>query len=574
MDKLPHEVLHRVLVQLLWEEKKQCRLVCKRWANIMTGREFQCNNRFYIKDLPSLATFFTLLSEKPQLANQVEYLTIDFIGDYFDTRKLVNIFPNLIKVVIYHESTSISRPYDYYDTLDRPALELKTGSISSIEYLHDFYHCELTRFLLSNGLCARLETLVLNIAALEEAPNDLLPSLKNMPVLKNLTIKNCPVAMETCEAIHTNIPSLETFRLMGTILIPGELPQQIQPALLLTRLELWTYDHDFDGKKNWLRYIGKKYTNIKHFDYDIDSISYSREMTDMYTVEFPPLLQRIGPQLESLRLCITLDRGYQAIQTLSTLDCRIKNIVLRLLNDLDGINALAQTSFFKYIENLSLTRVDVDVELGRLREMTSLKTLNIYFDRIDPNDFYDQDETEEIETYTNELTLDMNQLFRHFPTSTESVTIGYLFANFDNNKEGETFDIKELEFDSIIPNGGRLDQFISRHLPNLQSLVLNECLLASENIMLPNHHLSNLEVSGESIHLNVCLVTKDETRFFSSIVKVDYTPFNYKGKLFPLSESDIQNLACLTITCASVNRLVISGYEADLKSDPFQASVE
>jgi hypothetical protein len=523
--------------------------------------------------MATLANFLVTIQRKPRLANQVEYLTIDSIEDDFDTRKLVNIFPNLIKVVMHHES-AVLRPYDYYDTLDRPALELKTRSIPGIKYLHDFYHCELTRFLLSNELCARLETLVLNMTALHEDPNDLLPSLKDMPVLKNLTIESSPIAMETCETIHSNIPSLQTLVLADVGLIPGEVPQQIQSALLLTRLELWTYDRDFDGKQNWLQYISRKYTNLKHFNYNIDGDSYSREMKNVYTAEFPPLLQRIGPQLESLKLNPGLDRGYQAIQTLGTLDCRIKNIDFCLFEDMDGINALAQTSLFKHIENLSLTRVDVDVELGRLREMTSLKTLKILFEELDPMDLFNEQETEEMETFTDEITLNMNQLFRYLPTSTESITIVQLYADFGIDQEGETFDIKELEFQGITTRGGRIDQFVSKHFPNLQSLSLHDCFEENGSIMLPNHDLSCLQVVKSFTDLNVRLVTKDETRFFSSTLGVNDGPSNYKRKLLPLLESDIQNLPHLTITCASVNKLVIAEFETDLRSDSPQASVE
>jgi hypothetical protein len=92
--------------------------------------------------------------------------------------------------------------------------------------------------------------------------------------------------------------------------------------------------------------------------------------------------------------------------------------------------------------------------------------------------------------------------------------------------------------------------------------------------MLPNHDLSCLQVVKSFTDLNVRLVTKDETRFFSSTLGVNDGPSNYKRKLLPLLESDIQNLPHLTITCASVNKLVIAEFETDLRSDSPQASVE
>jgi hypothetical protein len=206
--------------------------------------------------------------------------------------------------------------------------------------------------------------------------------------------------------------------------------------------------------------------------------------------------------------------------------------------------------------------------------MSSLKTLKIEFEELEALSLYEEHETGEIEMFTNSITLDMNQLFRYLPTSTESITIVQLYADFGIDQEGETFDIKELEFQGITTRGGRIDQFVSKHFPNLQSLSLHDCFEENGSIMLPNHDLSCLQVVKSFTDLNVRLVTKDETRFFSSTVGVDYTPPNYKRKLLPLSESDIQNLPYITITCASVKKLIISGREADLKSDPSQTCVE
>ncbi|KAI8882903.1 hypothetical protein K501DRAFT_285595 [Backusella circina FSU 941] len=392
-----------------------------------------------------------------------------------------------------------------------------------------------------------------------------------MPVLKSLTVDHSPLTIDTFEMIHANVPSLESLCLMGVDLLESELPQNIQPALLMTRLDIWIYDDDHAPKTNWLRYIHKKYTNIMHFNFNVDVISYCRELKNIFSAEYPVLLQSVGPQLESLRLSPYLDRGYQSIRTLGAVNCRIKSMDMCLAEDMGGFDALAETSSFKYIENLDLSKVDIDLELHRLKEMSSLKTLTIYFDELEPLDIFGEDQTEEIQTYTERVTIDMNSFFRQLPSTLESVVIGMAFAKFDNEKIDENFDVKKLEFHHITPKGGRLDQFIWNHFPNVHSLALVDSFQSDERIMLPNCHFTLLQVSKYFTELNVRLITKDETRFFSTREQLKKARPDFKGHLVPVSESDIEDWPCMTIICASVEKLFISGIEACLKSDKVES---
>ncbi|KAI8877190.1 hypothetical protein K501DRAFT_278712 [Backusella circina FSU 941] len=211
-----------------------------------------------------------------------------------------------------------------------------------------------------------------------------------------------------------------------------------------------------------------------------------KEFIGIYSTGYPGLLQGVQSQLEPLRLSSTLDRDFQVIRTLGTLDFQIKNLDMCLYGDMCDFDALAKISSYKYIENLELYEVDVDVYFHKLKEIPNLKILAISFMELNTFVIFNENQTQEIETYTERIKIDMNQSFRQLSTSFESVMIEQFYAKFDN------------------------------HFLNLHSLTIWNSFETGDSIMLPNHHFIHLQVSKYPKELNARLVTKDKAHFFGA----------------------------------------------------------
>jgi hypothetical protein len=169
--------------------------------------------------------------------------------------------------------------------------------------------CEFTRQLTSSGTCTRLE--LLNIAVSGHLINpgkDLYPYLKNMPILKKLTLKYADIGIQDCEVLHNNLPSLESFNLKDVNLKAGPLPRNISPATSLNTL-CYTFNDVQNNADypNWYLYMTKKYPNLKSLvadDYNLPNAG-SEEVTIIYRDGILPLYKIVvnAYTISMLKMC-------------------------------------------------------------------------------------------------------------------------------------------------------------------------------------------------------------------------------------------------------------------------------
>jgi hypothetical protein len=165
MDKLPPELLHRIFIQLDFEQRLACTLVCRSWWSVLDKYSL-FYNLVLKKDKDHFSRFINMFKQSPDRAAQVEELDIELKDSYkFNRRKLLNIFPNtrVLNVEKYFDSDGFMfRHYKRHIN--------NSHSKAKLEHLSDFYQCELVCQIISSKLGVRLKTLCLNTGSIPNTP--------------------------------------------------------------------------------------------------------------------------------------------------------------------------------------------------------------------------------------------------------------------------------------------------------------------------------------------------------------------------------------------------------------------
>jgi hypothetical protein len=66
-------------------------------------------------------------------------------------------------------------------------------------------------------------------------PRNIICQLKNMPVLKELSVMATNISVLDLEVLHTNLPTIQNLELMLLHFLHSELPESIIPAAKLTK---------------------------------------------------------------------------------------------------------------------------------------------------------------------------------------------------------------------------------------------------------------------------------------------------------------------------------------------------
>jgi hypothetical protein len=231
MDKLAPEILHNIFIQLDLKQRLECLRVCRSWWSVLDGYSLFYSVKLTRENNQSnrMINIFKQLDER---AIQVEELDMRITSDsQLNKRELLNIFPN-VRVLRLEPLISITPSITHEVPID-----LK-HSVSKMECLYDFYHCESTSHLLYSNLGGRFKTLHLWFDQVIGTPT-ILSELKDLPVLKKLTLWYPIIKMADLEYIHNNIPSIEDLWLDCITVEAGDIPSKIIPATLVTKLKFY-----------------------------------------------------------------------------------------------------------------------------------------------------------------------------------------------------------------------------------------------------------------------------------------------------------------------------------------------
>ncbi|KAI8890356.1 hypothetical protein K501DRAFT_266267 [Backusella circina FSU 941] len=267
MSRLPPEILHKIFYQLAFRDRLECTLVCRSWWRILDKYSLFYNVEI-IYEINEFSKFMEMFMRSPHRAAQVQKMRLlSCLNISFNKRTLLNTFPN-VRVLKVEWSDGWIRQCEESSYFSEPIK--MTRSTSKIKVLHDSVHCELALQMLKSNLCGRLEVLALNFSDVSHVSIQvILKKLKNLPVLKRLTLQNVAIKINNLESIHKNIPTVETFRLIDVSIRPGKAPSHVTSASSISTLEIdicRAVDRELHSR--FYQYICKKYPNITNIEYN------------------------------------------------------------------------------------------------------------------------------------------------------------------------------------------------------------------------------------------------------------------------------------------------------------------
>jgi hypothetical protein len=296
MNRFPLEILHEIFIKLDFEDRLECLVVCRLWYDVLDRHSLLYDVNLTSEEYPA---FKGMLERQLYRATQVERLSIAYSpGCGLDKRTFCNMFPKLRQLQI--EGYTYRAPItDYYS---KPFHFLH--STSNLNKIEDFGDCKWILQLAQSNLCNKLKSLEIDFYHKAEAgiDNNIVPQLKNMPVLENVVIRKFRLKLTDLEAMHQNLPSITSLKFKFIYPISGEIPHDIKPATLITELKLnIRYANDLNTHIQLYKYVGSKYPSVKDPDYSDwgllkNDTTYVRQV---YNEGILPLYQKIGSHIDT-----------------------------------------------------------------------------------------------------------------------------------------------------------------------------------------------------------------------------------------------------------------------------------
>ncbi|KAI8879751.1 hypothetical protein K501DRAFT_302986 [Backusella circina FSU 941] len=566
MDNLPSELLHDIFIYLPVIQQLQCMLVSRLWARIIHGRSLY--HTVYVKDEYMFQELLKRIKQKPDLANNVECLSLCRVGaSNMTEREILELFPN-IKTLNY---SWFDNPHDTTNDSGEENQRLLLKNRPKI--LSDNSNCILIKLMLAEGLCTHLVSLDLSFSRSGEyTTNDMLPFLKDMPVLKYLELCNTPIKITDFEILHSNIPSLQSLKLSEMRLLLSDFPTRIKPATLFTTLEVYGEFVDPQTKYDWFKYIIEKYPSLTVLLYSI--MDYVPDEFDKKSLiiraDFEDVLRKLGPQLQTLNYYGDLNMFSKKI---GRDDCKwnLKKVIFRECLHQSGLAALVRLHQFKFIENLLICLSAVPFPLNNLENMKHLKILGLHFYQTDHNS--SDDNTDSALEYREFITLNLDEVFQYLHSSVESVDITCYYATFYDTEIQYT-NIKTLILD--IPKlQKRVDDFVVKRLPNLHSLTLTDCYELGGTLEFPNHQFSYLRFFSyrqNSIRVSIITDNFNTEHYYTTDGSYFHEYAEFNSFLLIASSERRDDSKVVFVKCCSVKRLVLGSVnrrDADALLIPF-----
>jgi hypothetical protein len=472
-----------------------------------------------------------VIRDSPFLANQVQVLELRHCISYdFDKRKLFNMFPNLriIKLIGSlrdSEMFPITEPFEF------------TYSTSKVETLREYGRCELSRQLIASDRCSRLRRLTLKVNDIWRQNENSIRLLTNMLVLEKLALYHVDVKLDDFETLHKNVPSIKYLKIAQANLIRSNMPMSIQPATQLTRLKTFILGNaSLALYESWYHYIGRKYTHLIDFDCtDHDLLHDGFDFTDqMYKRGLVPLFKQIGSSLKNLNL-IQLPCDINIFETLDNAGCKLEIINADTFTEVAPIfQHIGQSKQAASIKDLVVPGMDIQ-SISLLDNFIALKKL-------------------EIRTNHHHVPVDIDllELVKKCPNTLEELIIPRIGRKCCHSPTQINTCIKRLVLqDSNLSDS--LESILATAFPNLTFLKLTCIIIHGFTIMLPNNHMSEVDISEHDIelinHSVTITTTKDEkTRYYTT---GDLgLPYTHQVRSVPLEK--LANDPMVRVVCASI----------------------
>jgi hypothetical protein len=230
--------------------------------------------------------------------------------------------------------------------------------------------------MLNSKLGSRLKALYLKDMSIP-GTQAILPQLKDLPVLKTLSLQSAGLWIDDLELLHKNVPSIQELTL-EPLYLNGSMPSEVVPASSITKLKFRGSDPE-DVKTLCMiyKYMTKKYTNATEVDInDVELDDYEpSERKYFYLNGYLDFLKLIGPIKDELSLEY-VPNGVNPFEALDAVDSRIQCLDLYGRENETILEDLSRSNQSKYVQTLILTDTNID-SIHFIKNMTCLTELRI-----------------------------------------------------------------------------------------------------------------------------------------------------------------------------------------------------
>jgi hypothetical protein len=494
--------------------------------------------------------FLEYIERFPLRARHVERLELsNSLPHRYDKRKLCTIFPN-VRVV-----KARSDFYQDEGHLHQKPIEFTLPN-GQIEELADYEQCELAYALIDSGLCSRLTSLFLDVNFSRDSYAHFIPSLKNMPALKKLTMVGLEIRIDDMETIHSNLPSLDTLELNPCEAKNSVSPLDIEPCNLKCLKMLIQEEGSAKGEDfEWMTYIKRKYPSLSELSIWNKKLDNPEFDGIEYTLLPAVCINRIRPQMKKIGP-ICHDSSNRVYGILDGFGARFHTIKINFRTKYPDLTHLTDSLQVASIEELHLSGM-TSFPFEHLAKMTNLKKLYITGDISFAEDDDGSDQYHEFY---------FGNLLSYLPKTVNTLSINNVCLLMAGEDKHTFTALKELELENV-ELLGNYNKFIGASFPGLKALRLYNALAFIEPIELKDHDLSLLEitlsrVSSEMVNVSLTTMNNNTTKdypvksqlFFSQNIQPDLY-IDHRNQVFP---EPIDRSRFLQITCHSVKALVVN----------------
>jgi hypothetical protein len=414
-----------------------------------------------------------MIKRFPHRALQVEELRLlTCLPSSFNKRTLLNTFPNVRVLEVGWDQGPLEESHEF--KYFRELIEI-TSPQPKIRVLRDTLFCELASQMLASNLGHRLGELQLDFEGIDGiSTRTIVDQLKNLPVLKTLTLHELYIGINDLEKIHTDLPTIQEFDLCIHI-TASEMPSNVLPATFITKLDI-QIDSAFDVNTHiqFYQYMLKKYSSVKVIEYidrmilycDPDDARrvYLNGILDFYKLVVPSKTLAIQGVPNYVNVFEVFDGMGHQFEELRTYQCEGETL----------FQYLAESKQARCIKKLDLsaTKISTPRSLKNTMALTTLK--------LSPS-------------YSENLSIDLTDHLNGYPPTLRNLSIDCHDLNIDlavtQLSNIETLDISchELTKD--------LGDVISASFPKLAQLKLSASSLCEDvNITIQTQSLKIADI--------------------------------------------------------------------------------
>lgn len=398
MERLPKELYASISSHLTQGEKIECLLVSRHWYKMMKESGVLFSRLLFLNDSTKLEDAIKYFQKHPDMSYQINEAV--YCNKCAPSQELLVqlpiLFANLKNLKFWIQAGIACCLPDAHSFIPNAQ---KNWS-SALRSLTEVYICNtpLTSFIVDVP-CPYLTSLSLQYyephyqnnlwESHDKGTKDkLIGNLNNTSNLESLTLQGVHLTMHDFELIHQRLPKLKklvlrdfTFRLNDTHNYPYENTQQVlnsddaiiirnpEHAPLLEHLEiLMFYDNSLEFQDEnityeWLKYISKKYSGLRHFTLSFVTVDLQHTMYDKQLSEelVLPIIQS-NPNLKTFEYAFA-PISVNMLHLMDANGTRLQSIVVPTYLDHLGpqLNALTQSKQKNSIDTVKIIiRDDID----------------------------------------------------------------------------------------------------------------------------------------------------------------------------------------------------------------------